>query len=79
MDHPKLFPKLSGYHLLIPQGIPLANKGLTPSGLSFVKFNIITEFLLNLSLTTHTANHKKLPCKYIQDNLTHLISVPAAQ
>jgi len=49
MGHPK-----PPCHLLMLPGVTLVHKGLTPSGLSSIKLNIIKELLLNLPFKAHT-------------------------
>jgi len=43
-------------HLLMLPGVTPVHKGLPPSGLSFIKLNIIKELLLNLPFKAHTQN-----------------------
>ncbi|MDM8161163.1 hypothetical protein QUH73_15160, partial [Labilibaculum sp. K2S] len=53
MGHPK-----PPCHLLMLPGVTPVHKGLTPSGLSFIKLNIIKELLLNLPFKAHTRGKK---------------------
>ncbi len=51
MGHPK-----PPCHLLMLLRVTLVHKELTPSGLSFIKLNIVKELLLNLPFKAHTIN-----------------------